>query len=178
MFIHAEGLYALARVRHAELMAEATEERRAREVIPMQRQAYRTNWSTRLGHRLIQWGVRLLRPEPMIGLMPARAMAHPGNGAHHSSRLVRDKTAPQSTKAISERPIARLPLYLLTRVTSEIEIETTQFGSYYLTYYRSSHRVAALERYQNETAAREGHHKWTSKNWLNRSFSAVVMSED
>jgi len=172
MFIHTEGLYALARLHHAELIAEANEERRARGVIPMQRQAYKINWSTRMGHRLIQWGFRLLRSESALNFMPARATAHNGNESRYPSGQARRKTVKSTT------PVSLLPLYLLTRVTSEIEIETTQFGSYYLTYYRSSHRVAALERYQSEAAARQGHHKWASKNWSTKSFSEVVLGEE
>ena len=170
MFNHADTLMELARIRQAELIEEAERERIAREMIRMQQHTQHKKWSTRLGHQLIQWGFRLLRPEPAVGIVHTNASTRNGHGSYRSGQARRRvaKPLPETT---------RTPLYLFTRVTNEIEIETTQFGTYYLTYYRSSHRVAALERYATEGAARAGHHKWAGKDWAKKPFSAVVLEE-
>jgi hypothetical protein len=173
MFYNTDILIELAQRRCIELLKEAEDERQAKKVIRMQKQRRQShNWSARLGHQLIQWGFRMIRPERAVGLVSRNVVAPNGGVANRSG---------QARRRIGKTPIATkpaLPLYLFTRVTSEIEIETTVFGSYYLTYYRSPHRVAALERYATEAAARDGHHKWAGKNWSKRSFSEVVLEEE
>lgn len=170
MFSHADTLMELARIRQAELIEEAERERTAKEMIQMQKHDQHKKWSARLGHRLIHWGFRLLKPEPVRDIIPTSTGTQNGHGIYRSGQARR-----RVGKPVAEAN--QTPLYLFTRVTNEIEIETTQFGTYYLTYYRSSHRVAALERYATEAAARAGHHKWAGKNWAKKTFSAVVLEE-
>ncbi len=66
-------------------------------------------------------------------------------------------------------------LFLQTRVSSEIIVETEQLGEQYFTYYRRNGRIAALERYLDEKAAREGHLRWIRKDWHRKSPLEIIM---
>lgn len=66
-------------------------------------------------------------------------------------------------------------LFFQTKVSSEIIVETEQLGNQYFTYYRRGGRIAALERYLNEQAAREGHLRWIRKDWNRKSPLEIIM---
>lgn len=66
-------------------------------------------------------------------------------------------------------------LFLQTRVANEIVVETEQLGAQYFTYYRRNGRIAALERYLDEKAAREGHLRWIRKDWNRKSPLEIIM---
>lgn len=66
-------------------------------------------------------------------------------------------------------------LFLQTRVANGIVVETEQLGAQYFTYYRRNGRIAALERYPNEQAAREGHLRWIRKDWQRKSPLEIIM---
>jgi hypothetical protein len=174
----------IAKARQTELLREAAQMRLAKEASMLNklnqrqgqtplRMSRRARWLTRLGNQLIQWGFQLLRPEPLsLGMRPAQALAYETSTGGTYRLSGRPKGVPTTP-----RPPA-IPLYLYTRVTREIEIETTQYGSYYFTHYRSPHRVAALERYTTDMAARRGHQKWVKKDWEHKTFSAIILEEE
>lgn len=66
-------------------------------------------------------------------------------------------------------------LFLQTKVSNEIIVETEQLGDQYFTCYRRNGRIAALERYLDEQAAREGHLRWIRKDWHCKSPLEIIM---
>ena len=59
-------------------------------------------------------------------------------------------------------------------------METAQFGSHFLTYFRchDDDRVISLARYENENTAREGHQKWITKDWKHKSIRDILKEDD
>jgi len=69
--------------------------------------------------------------------------------------------------------------FILRTEVGQGVMETAQFGDHYLTYVRLSDngRVASLDRYEDERAARAGHHRWVKKDWQRKSLSELIRQD-
>lgn len=69
--------------------------------------------------------------------------------------------------------------FLLRTEVAQGIMETAKFGDQFLTYLRlkDSDRVAALDRYPDERAAREGHAKWTQKDWSSSTLADLLLKD-
>ena len=58
-------------------------------------------------------------------------------------------------------------------------METAQFGNHFLTYFQEKEddRIISLQRYNNESAAREGHQRWMNKEWHRKPLKQLLQED-